>query len=74
MPDTVAYEITRAVFDHFDDFQRLHPAFESLPIAEMVPTTGRAPIHAGAERYYREQGWAAVIRRHLSVIGLLFPR
>jgi hypothetical protein len=51
-----------------------HPAFESLPIAEMVPTTGRAPIHAGAERYYREQGWAAVIRRHLSVIGLLFPR
>jgi TRAP transporter TAXI family solute receptor len=56
MPDTVAYEIIRAVFDHFDEFQRLHPAFEALSIAEMVPTTGRAPIHAGAARYYREHG------------------
>jgi hypothetical protein len=26
--DTVAYEITRAVFDNFDAFRRLHPAFE----------------------------------------------
>ena len=57
MPDTVAYEITRAVFDNFDDFRRLHPAFEALSVAEMVRTTGRAPVHAGAARYYREHGW-----------------
>ena len=25
MSDTVAYEITKAVFDNFDDFRRLHP-------------------------------------------------
>jgi TRAP transporter TAXI family solute receptor len=57
MPDTVAYEITRAVFDNFDDFRRLHPAFEALSVAQMVRTTGPAPVHAGAARYYREHGW-----------------
>jgi len=57
MPDSVAYEITRAVFDSFDDFRRLHPAFEALSIAEMVRATGAAPVHAGAACYYREHGW-----------------
>jgi len=57
MPDAAAYEIIRAVFDNFDDFRHLHPAFEALSVAEMVRTTGRAPIHAGAARYYREHGW-----------------
>lgn len=56
MPDAVAYQITRAAFDNFDDFRRLHPAFEALSVAEMVRTTGRAPVHAGAARYYREHG------------------
>jgi len=57
MSDTVAYEIAKAVFDNFDDFRRLHPAFQALTVAEMVRTTGRAPIHPGAARYYRERGW-----------------
>jgi hypothetical protein len=57
MSDTVAYEITKAVFDNFDDFRRLHPAFETLLVADVVHATGRAPVHAGAARYYRERGW-----------------
>ncbi|HEX6113527.1 MAG TPA: TAXI family TRAP transporter solute-binding subunit [Geminicoccaceae bacterium] len=57
MPDAVAYEITRAVFDHFDDFRRLHPAFEALSVARTAHAAGRAPVHAGAARYYREHGW-----------------
>ena len=55
--ETMAYEITRAVFDNFDAFRRLHPAFEGLTSAEMVRASGRAPVHAGAIRYYRERGW-----------------
>lgn len=55
--DAKAYEITRAVFDNFDAFRRLHPAFEGLSTAEMVHASGRAPVHAGAMRYYRERGW-----------------
>jgi uncharacterized protein len=55
--ETRAYEITRAVFDNFDAFRRLHPAFEGLSTAEMIHASGRAPVHAGAMRYYRERGW-----------------
>jgi uncharacterized protein len=55
--ETTAYEITRTVFDNFDAFRRLHPAFETLSVADMVHGTGRAPVHAGAMRYYRERGW-----------------
>jgi TRAP-type uncharacterized transport system substrate-binding protein len=33
------------------------PAFEALSIAGMAHTTARAPVHAGAARYYREHGW-----------------
>ena len=57
MSDIVAYEMARAVFDNFDDFRRLHPAFQALSVAEMVRAIGRAPIHPGAARYYREHGW-----------------
>jgi uncharacterized protein len=57
MPDDVAYEVTRAVFDNFDVFRRLHPAFEGLSMAEMARAPGRAPLHAGAAHYYREHGW-----------------
>lgn len=55
--DTMAYEITRAVFDNFDAFRRLHPAFETLSVAEMVHASGGAPVHPGAMRYYRERRW-----------------
>jgi uncharacterized protein len=56
MSDTVAFEITRAVFDNLDDFRRLHPAFEALSVPAMIRSIGRAPVHAGAARYYREHG------------------
>lgn len=57
MPDAQAYEVTRAVFDNFDDFRALHPAFQGLNAAEMVRRTGSAPVHPGAAAYYRERGW-----------------
>lgn len=64
MPDKVAYEITRAVFDNFNVFRMLHPAFEVLSVAESIRLTGNAPIHSSAERYYRERGW--LLRPHTS--------
>jgi hypothetical protein len=56
-PDDVVYEVARAVLDRFDDFMRLHAAFAPLDPREMVQATHRAPLHPGAERYYRERGW-----------------
>jgi len=58
MPDAVAYALARSVFGNFDDFRRLHPAFERLSVAGSVPAGGRAPVAAGAARYYRERGWS----------------
>lgn len=58
MSDDLAYEITKAVFDNFEVFRRLHPLFATLSVDDMVDIAGRAPIHPGAARYYRERGWA----------------
>ena len=57
LSESMAYEITKAVFDNFEDFRRLHPLFASLSIPDMVDGTRGVPIHDGAARYYRERGW-----------------
>jgi TRAP-type uncharacterized transport system substrate-binding protein len=55
--DEVVYQTVKAVFDNFDRFKRLHPAFENLDPEDMVTSGLSAPLHDGAARYYREQGW-----------------
>jgi len=51
------YEVTRAVMENLDDFRSLHPAFANLDPANMITNGLSAPIHAGAAKYYAEQGW-----------------
>lgn len=55
--DDTVYEITKTVFENFDRFKKLHPAFENLKQEEMISNALSAPLHPGAERYYKEQGW-----------------
>ncbi len=55
--DDVVYEVVKAVFDNFDRFKRLHPAFEILKQEEMIKDGLSAPLHDGAAKYYAEQGW-----------------
>lgn len=50
------YAVVKAVFENFEDFKRLHPAFERLNKEAMVSDGLTAPLHPGAERYYREAG------------------
>ena len=57
VPDEVVYTIVKAVFDNFDDFKKLHPAFGNLKESEMVGDGLSAPLHPGAEKYYKERGW-----------------
>jgi TRAP transporter TAXI family solute receptor len=54
-PDVI-YELVSAVFDNFDRFKRLHPAFANLQKEEMITNNLSAPLHEGAERYYKEAG------------------
>nr|WP_325253359.1 TAXI family TRAP transporter solute-binding subunit [Amylibacter sp.] len=55
--DEVVYQVVKAVFDNFDRFKRLHPAFEHLKEADMIKAGLSAPLHPGAEKYYKERGW-----------------
>lgn len=52
----VVYNMTKAVFENFDNFKTLHPVFSSLKKEEMVNEGHLAPIHPGALRYYKEAG------------------
>ena len=45
----VVYHVVKAVFDNFDDFKKLHPAFGILNKEEMVKDGLSAPLHDGAE-------------------------
>jgi TRAP transporter TAXI family solute receptor len=55
--DDVVYVIVKAVFDNFDDFKKLHPAFSVLDPAQMIKDGLSAPLHPGAIKYYTERGW-----------------
>ncbi|MFN0262297.1 TAXI family TRAP transporter solute-binding subunit [Tepidamorphus sp. 3E244] len=55
--DEVVYTVVKAVFDNFDDFKKLHPAFANLKEEEMIKDGLSAPLHPGAEKYYKERGW-----------------
>lgn len=57
VPADTVYIITKAVFDNFDEFKKLHPAFANLDPKNMVHDGLSAPLHEGAARYYREKGW-----------------
>jgi len=57
VPEEVIYQVVKAVFENFDRFKKLHPAFENLTEEEMIKDGLSAPLHAGAERYYKERGW-----------------
>jgi hypothetical protein len=55
--DEVVYTIVKAVFDNFEDFKKLHPAFANLTEKEMITEGLSAPLHNGAIKYYKERGW-----------------
>jgi TRAP transporter TAXI family solute receptor len=57
VPDEVVYVVVKAVFDNFDNFKKLHPAFGNLKPEEMISDSLSAPLHDGAAKYYKERGW-----------------
>ena len=52
----VVYEVVKAVFDNFDEFKALHPAFAHLERKNLVKAGNSAPLHDGAVRYFKENG------------------
>jgi TRAP transporter TAXI family solute receptor len=56
VPEEVVYTVVSAVFENIDQFRSLHPAFANLDPAQMANDGLSAPLHPGAERYFREAG------------------
>jgi TRAP transporter TAXI family solute receptor len=57
VPADTVYAVVKAVFDNFDEFKKLHPAFSALTPQNMVKDGLSAPLHDGAAKYYKEKGW-----------------
>jgi hypothetical protein len=57
VPANTVYAVVKAVFDNFDEFKKLHPAFANLKPENMMKDGISAPLHDGAVKYYKEKGW-----------------
>ena len=57
VPEETVYQLVKSTFENFDEFKSLHPAFAILDPAKMVKDGNSAPLHPGAEKYYKEKGW-----------------
>ncbi|RTZ95474.1 MAG: C4-dicarboxylate ABC transporter substrate-binding protein [Deltaproteobacteria bacterium] len=55
VPDKVVYAIVKEVFENFDTFKKLHPAYTGLTKQSMLEGLS-APFHPGALKYYKEVG------------------
>lgn len=55
--DSTVYALVKAVFDNFDEFKKLHPAFAHLDPKDMIKNGLSAPLHPGAIKFYKEKGW-----------------
>ena len=57
VPADTVYLLVKSVFDNFEDFKKLHPAFAHLQPQDMIKNGLSAPLHDGAVKYYKEKGW-----------------
>jgi TRAP transporter TAXI family solute receptor len=55
--DALVYTTVKALFENLDRFKRMHLAFRDLDPEAMISKGLAAPLHSGAERYFREMGW-----------------
>ncbi|MCP3868605.1 MAG: TAXI family TRAP transporter solute-binding subunit [Gammaproteobacteria bacterium] len=56
VPSETVYVVVKSVFENFNSFRKLHPAFANLKKEQMAKDGLSAPIHDGAMKYYNEAG------------------
>ncbi|MBU3014864.1 TAXI family TRAP transporter solute-binding subunit [Poseidonibacter lekithochrous] len=54
--EKVIYTVVKSIFENFDTFKKLHPAFATLTKKDMIHNGNSAPLHRGAIKYYKEAG------------------
>lgn len=54
--EELVYQVVKSVFENFDQFKTMHPVFSTLQKTHMIKDGSVAPLHKGAERYFKEAG------------------
>jgi uncharacterized protein len=54
--EQAVYDLVKTVFENLDTVKASHAAFRNLNPQEMLGGLS-APLHPGAEKYYKEKGW-----------------
>lgn len=55
MPEDVAYDVTKAIFENLDTLAGVHPEAENISV-ETATDTGVVELHPGAQQYFDEVG------------------
>ncbi|GAB7389125.1 TAXI family TRAP transporter solute-binding subunit [Bacillaceae bacterium] len=55
VPEDVVYKVTKAMYEQLDYLYTVHKSFEAVTKETIADVTG-APLHPGAEKFYREAG------------------
>jgi TRAP transporter TAXI family solute receptor len=55
VPEDIVYYVVKEVFENLETFKELHPAYSVLTKEGMLQGLS-APLHPGAEKYFREVG------------------
>jgi TRAP transporter TAXI family solute receptor len=53
--ENVVYLLVKAILENFDEFKKLHPAYENLTKESLLNGLS-APLHEGAKKYFEEAG------------------
>lgn len=56
MPEPLVFEMVKAIASHKPYLETVHVGFRAWEPRQMVESAG-TPVHPGAARFYREQGW-----------------
>lgn len=54
--EEMVYDYCKVIFEHLEELKATHAAFATLEPKEMLGGL-TAPLHPGAIKYYKEQGW-----------------
>jgi TRAP transporter TAXI family solute receptor len=56
MPDQLAYDIVKTLFDHKDDLVRIHAEAKNFELKNQTASAAVIPYHPGAKKYFAEKG------------------
>lgn len=56
MPDDVAYDLVKSMWESLDAIKGSHGVIEQFDIANVTNGSGEIPFHPGAQKYYEEVG------------------